>query len=166
MEPLGCELSSPSPGISDGMKGGVMSLEGQADVSSLRAWRALAIPTPNPERFSGPVFMHDLLKSSDSSELEVVAVFFDPGARTVPHWHTTGQLLCFLDGEGIVGTHQERRLFRTGGMAYIPSERWHWHGATPTSGASHLSIRPGGSSAWPPDVEMDDWDTYMNGTRD
>jgi quercetin dioxygenase-like cupin family protein len=140
--------------------------EGQADVLSMGAWRALAPPTTHPERFSGPVFVHDLQKSSDSSELEVAAFFFDPGARTVPHRHTTGQLLYFLDGEGIVGTHQERRLFRTGAMAYIPADRWHWHGATPTSGASHLSIRPSGSSAWPPDVAMDNWETYMTGAHD
>lgn len=127
-------------------------------MKSIEVWRALARPVPVPERFSGPVFIHGL-NETDDSDLEVLAVFFDPGARTVPHTHDTGQLLYFLEGEGIVGTEGERRLFRAGGMAYIPAREWHWHGATPTSATCHLSIRPGGPSSWPPDVPLRDWET-------
>jgi quercetin dioxygenase-like cupin family protein len=128
---------------------------------SIVAWRSLARPHPRPEWFSGPVFIHELSDSSDPTDLEILAVFFDPGARTMPHTHSTAQLLYFLSGEGIVGTRSERRLYRTGGMALIPAEEWHWHGATPTSSTAHLSIRPGGASAWPPEVPLLDWDSYM-----
>jgi quercetin dioxygenase-like cupin family protein len=133
---------------------------------SVHPWRALARPTPSPERFSGPVFVHELNPSSEATGLEVLAVFFDAGARTVPHVHETEQLLYFLDGEGIVATSRERRLFTADGVAVIPAGEWHWHGATPTSSTSHLSIRPGGPTAWPPDVRFDDWDTYMDGVGD
>ncbi len=132
---------------------------------SIAAWRGLAQPAPLPERFSGPVFIHELNATDDPTELEILAVFFEPGARTVPHTHRTAQLLYFLDGEGIVGTADERLLYGPGGMAHIPADEWHWHGATPARGTSHLSIRPGGPSSWPPDVEMDDWESYTAGAR-
>jgi quercetin dioxygenase-like cupin family protein len=132
------------------------------DMRSLQAWRAQAMPTPTPERFSGPVFIHALNDTSERSEIEVLAVFFEAGSRTLPHTHDTDQLLYFLEGEGVVATQGERRLFRAGGMAYIPAGRWHWHGATPTRAASHLSIRPGGPSAWPPDVPLLDWESFAD----
>ena len=53
-----------------------------------------------------------------------------------------------------------------GGMAVVPAGEWHWHGATPDSAMCHLSIRPGGHSSWPPDVQLLDWDTYMTGVRE
>lgn len=128
---------------------------------TLEAWRGLAHPTPMPERFSGPVFIHELNTTGDASDLEILAVFFEPGARTVPHTHQTAQLLYFLEGEGVVGTRDGRSLYRAGGMAMIPAGEWHWHGATPSSSTGHLSIRPGGPSSWPPDVPFEDWETYL-----
>lgn len=130
---------------------------------SIEAKRTLAHPHPTPERFSGPVFIQELNGASEALELEVLAVFFEAGARTLPHTHSTEQLLYFLDGEGIVATRAERRLYGPGGMALVPPGEWHWHGATPSSAMCHLSIRPGGPSAWPPDVPMLDWDAYMTG---
>src|SRR5688572_1613248 len=135
------------------------------DVRALHAWRALARPAPAPERFSGPVSIHDLNEAPESSELEILAVFFEAGARTLPHTHSTGQLLYFLEGEGVVGTAEHILLFRAGGMAYVEAGRWHWHGAIPTSGTCHLSIRPGGPSSWPPDVPMGNWETYVGGAH-
>lgn len=132
---------------------------------TIEAWRGLADPVPKPERFSGPVFIHELNTTEESSDLEILAVFFEPGARTVPHTHRTAQLLYFLEGEGIVGTQEARRLYRRGGMAIIPPGEWHWHGATPSSSTGHLSIRPGGPSSWPPDVPLGDWDSYMADAR-
>jgi quercetin dioxygenase-like cupin family protein len=125
--------------------------------------RGSARPHPRPEWFSGPVLVHTLNDGSEPSELEVLAVYFDAGSRTKPHTHSTDQLLVFLEGEGVVADQTVRRRYRSGGMAVVPAGEWHWHGATPGTGTCHLSIRPAGSSAWPPEVEMDDWDTYMEG---
>jgi quercetin dioxygenase-like cupin family protein len=132
---------------------------------SVEASRERAHPHPRPEWFSGPVLIQELNEADEPRGLEVFAVFFDAGARTMPHTHSTDQLLYFLEGEGIVGTTTERRLFREGGMVVIPSAEWHWHGATPTSSVCHLSIRPGGPSTWSPEVPMLDWETYMDGAR-
>ena len=125
--------------------------------------RGSATPHPRPEWFSGPVFVHTLNDGDEPSEIEVLAVYFEAGARTKPHTHSTDQLLVFLEGEGVVADRGVRRRYRAGGMAVVPAGEWHWHGATPETGTCHLSIRPGGPSAWPPEVEMGDWDTYMEG---
>ena len=128
---------------------------------TVEALRASATPHPRSEWFSGRVLVHTLNEAAEAPGLEILAVFFDVGARTMPHTHSTDQLLYFLEGEGVVGTLGERRTFRPGGMAVIPAGEWHWHGATPTSGTCHLSIRPGGPSTWAPDVPIHDWDAYM-----
>lgn len=130
---------------------------------SILASRADAEPHPRPEWFSGPVRIRTLNQGTASTELEIFAVFFDPGARTLPHAHSTDQLLYFLEGEGVVATLGERRIYRPGGMAVVPANEWHWHGATPTSPTCHLSIRPGGPTTWAPEVPMHDWEAYMEG---
>ena len=81
----------------------------------------------------------------------------------MPHTHATEQLLYFVEGEGVVGVQGARSLYRPGGMAVIPADTWHWHGATPAGPMTHLSIRPGGPSVWAPTVPMLDWDSYMDG---
>jgi quercetin dioxygenase-like cupin family protein len=130
---------------------------------SIRAWRADAESHPRPEWFSGPVWIQTLNGGTDPSELEIFAVFFDAGARTLPHIHSTDQFLCFLEGEGMVATPGERWIYGPGGMAVVPANEWHWHGATPTSPTCHLSIRPGGPTTWAPEVPLRDWETYMEG---
>jgi quercetin dioxygenase-like cupin family protein len=131
-------------------------------VISIAADRSRAHPHPHPEWFSGPVHIEELRGGSETRDLEIFAVYFDAGARTLPHTHSTDQLLYFLEGEGVVGTEGGARRYRPGGMAVIPADRWHWHGATPTSATVHLSIRPGGPSVWAPEVPMLDWDAYMD----
>lgn len=135
-------------------------------MKTVDASRDRAHPHPKPDWFTGPVLIQELNEQDQPRGLEVFAVFFEAGARTLPHVHSTDQLLYFVDGEGIVGTVSERRLFRPGSMAIIPAEEWHWHGATPTSAVCHLSIRPGGPSTWSPEVPMLDWETYMEGARE
>jgi quercetin dioxygenase-like cupin family protein len=135
-------------------------------METMEASRERAEPHPRPEWFSGPVLIQTLNEAAEAAGLEIFAVFFDPGARTIPHTHSTDQLLYFLEGEGVVATRAERRIYGPGGMAVVPAGAWHWHGATPTSSTCHLSIRPGGPSVWAPDVPMHDWDTYMAGARE
>jgi quercetin dioxygenase-like cupin family protein len=135
-------------------------------MESIRPSRERALPHPHPEWFSGPVFVHAMTDGQESTDLEVLAVYFDAGSRTKPHTHATEQLLYFLEGEGVVADQTGRKRYGPGGMAVIPAGVWHWHGATADHAASHLSIRPGGGSAWPPDVPMQDWETYMDGIAD
>jgi quercetin dioxygenase-like cupin family protein len=128
--------------------------------------RSAATPHPRPEWFSGPVQIQTLRGGVEPGELEIFAVYFDAGSRTKPHTHSTEQLLVFLEGEGVVADRTNRTRYGAGGLAVVPAGEWHWHGATADSATCHLSIRPGGPSAWPPEVEMGDWDTYMEGVHD
>jgi len=130
---------------------------------ALEVSKDAARPHPRPEWFSGPVRIQELRETARTIDLEIFAVFFDAGARTMPHTHSTEQLLSFVDGEGVVGVEGERRLYRPGAVALIPADTWHWHGATPTAAMTHLSIRPGGPSVWAPEVPMLDWEAYMDG---
>ncbi len=132
---------------------------------SIEVRRDLARPHPRPEWFSGPVWIQEMKGATDSLGLEVLAVFFEAGARTLPHVHSTDQLLHFLEGAGVVGTQDGVRVFGPGGMAVIPAGEWHWHGATPETPTCHLSIRPGGPTRWAPEIPLHDWEAYMAKAR-
>jgi quercetin dioxygenase-like cupin family protein len=79
-------------------------------------------------------------------------VTFEPGARTAWHTHPLGQTLIVTAGVGLVqhwdGEVQE---IRPGDIAWIPPGVKHWHGATATTGMSHIAISEaldGKSVAW------------------
>ncbi|MFB3738031.1 MAG: cupin domain-containing protein [Candidatus Velamenicoccus archaeovorus] len=133
---------------------------------SVAVSRAMGHPHPRPEWFTGHVLLQEMNDADTSPALEILAVFFERGARTIPHVHSTDQLLYFVEGVGVVGTIGRRVVYRPGGMAIVPANEWHWHGATPGSPVCHLSIRPGGATVWAPDVPMHDWETYMAGATD
>jgi quercetin dioxygenase-like cupin family protein len=102
------------------------------------------------------VYIHALTDGDETADLEILAVYFDAGSRTKPHTHSTEQPLYFLEGEGVVADRADWLRYLPGGMAVIPAGEWHWHGATLDRATCHLSIRPGGPSAWPPEVAMED----------
>ncbi|HLW60994.1 MAG TPA: cupin domain-containing protein [bacterium] len=129
----------------------------------VRVQAARAHPPGSPENFSGTARFQDLHATKDARGIDMVAVFFAPGARTRPHVHKTYQALHIVEGEGIVATEQERRLIRPGDIVVIPAGQWHWHGATPTSAMCHISTRPVGPTDW--SVPLRDWDTYAEGAR-
>ena len=83
-------------------------------------------PVPNPDWFPGGVRMQKLCDGA----VEVIAVFFEAGARTKPRTHETEQVLHVVDGEGIVARDGERRIIRAGEVVVVPAEIWHWHGGT------------------------------------
>jgi len=80
-------------------------------------------------------------------------VFFENGAQTVPHVHSTDQFLVVVEGRVVVGNREGARELSVGETAFIPALEWHYHGAAPGSSACHLSIRKPGPTNWnmPPD---------------
>lgn len=114
-------------------------------------------PPDRPEYFSGTVRMHHLRRPTEPGTAELIAVYFERGARTIPHIHATDQVLYFAEGEGVVATESEKRMLKTGEIAVIPAGVWHWHGATRTSAAMHISIRSVGPTDW--DVPKKNWET-------
>ena len=99
--------------------------------------------------------MHHLVTRDESSDLEVIAVFFENGARTKPHIHSTDQLLAVVEGTCVVADESERRHLEPGEHAFTPAGDWHWHGAAPGDSACHISIRKPGPTDW--NVPKNDW---------
>jgi len=124
----------------------------------LRPDRAKAGPPDRPEYFSGTVRTQQLRRPSGEGEAELIAVFFDAGARTIPHAHEADQVLYFVEGEGIVATEQTKRILRAGEIAVIPGGRWHWHGGTKATATCHISIKAVGPTNW--DLPRKNWDEY------
>lgn len=128
----------------------------------LRVDAEATTPVASPEHFPGGlVWMQVLSDPEDAIGVEVIAVFFEAGARTRPHTHPTDQLLQIVEGEGVVATEDERRIVRPGDFALFPAGLWHWHGATDRTAMCHLSIKPPGETDW--DAPWRDWETYMEG---
>ena len=120
-----------------------------------RPERKLASPPPNPEYFDGEVRLQPLVGADGSQELELVAVFFADGARTIPHTHATDQVLWIVEGRCVVADETGRREVAAGECVLLPARRWHWHGAAPGHDACHVSIRKPGPTDW--SVERRDW---------
>ena len=89
----------------------------------------------------------------------IFAVHFEAGARTKPHMHHTGQLLYVTEGEGIVATQEGRRTVRPGDVVTVGHDEWHWHGGTPDSPMTHLTVQMPGSDDVVWDVDERDWAT-------
>jgi len=117
--------------------------------------RSQARPAAHPEYFEGAVFMQTLVGGEASRELDVVAVFFEDGARTTPHTHATDQLLYVVSGTCVVADDSGRRQAAAGEYVLLPANGWHWHGAAPGQAMCHISIRQPGPTDWT--VERRDW---------
>ena len=86
-----------------------------------------------------------------------MAVFFGVGARTVPHTHHHGQHLFISEGVGVIGDEKGVHVVRAGDVVSSPPGAWHWHGATPATAMTHLTVeKPGDFDL---DVDRRDWDT-------
>ena len=86
------------------------------------------------------------------------AVHFEAGARTRPHRHTRGQHIVVVSGVGVVADETQVKVVRAGDVISSPPGAWHWHGATPTSAMSHVTVEDPGLDL---DVEQRDWaDAY------
>ena len=108
--------------------------------------------------FEGHVRKHMLVGSGQSKELELLAVYFNAGARTKPHIHEKDQVLHFVQGRGIVATETEKKICSAGDVVTVRGGTWHWHGATRNESMFHISIRQPGSTNW--DVDLKNWSEY------
>lgn len=111
--------------------------------------RRKAQPAEHPEYFQGTVHMQPLYQPDrDGEESELVAVFFDPGARTKPHVHESAQVLHVVYGHCVIATESERKVVGEGDYVIVPRETWHWHGATGEGAMCHISIKLPGRTNW------------------
>jgi quercetin dioxygenase-like cupin family protein len=64
-------------------------------------------------------------------------------------------------GQGIVADRAGRQVVLPGGVVTVHPDEWHWHGGTPDSSMTHLTVRvtAPGDIDW--DVDEGDWaDAY------
>jgi len=94
------------------------------------------------EYFTGSVRIDPLFKANDPSRTSGAIVTFEPGARTAWQTHPLGQILIVTAGSGWVqqwgGPVEE---IRQGDVVWIPPGQKHWHGATATTGMTHIAIQ-------------------------
>lgn len=106
--------------------------------------------------FAGDVTLKWLVRAGDSTEVELLGVWFSAGARTHPHTHDADQVLHVVEGVCAYGDENGVTLVKAGELLTIPAGVWHWHGATPNAPMMHISIRKAGNNTnW--DVEEKDW---------
>ncbi|HEX8593869.1 MAG TPA: cupin domain-containing protein [Pseudomonas sp.] len=119
------------------------------------------------ENFTGAVQVDGLFKAELPARVSGGTVTFEPGARTAWHTHPLGQTLVVTAGVGYVqqqgGPRQE---IRTGDIVWIPPHVRHWHGATPTTGMTHVAIaeaEDGKTVTWAEQVSDTE---YANGSAE
>jgi quercetin dioxygenase-like cupin family protein len=93
------------------------------------------------EYFTGTVRIDPLFDPKDPARTSGASVTFEPGARTAWHSHPLGQMLIVTAGCGLVQSWDEPiEKIRPGDVVWCPPGEKHWHGATGTTGMTHISI--------------------------
>jgi quercetin dioxygenase-like cupin family protein len=118
------------------------------------------------EYFTGTVRIDPLFKANDPLRASGSYVTFEPGARTAWHTHPFGQILIVTAGTCWVqqwgGPIEE---IRQGDVVRIPPGVKHWHGATVTTGMTHIALQEqldGKSADW---MEQVSDEQYLDGSE-
>ncbi|WP_373922481.1 cupin domain-containing protein [Pseudoduganella sp. SL102] len=119
---------------------GQAQVQAQVNVTVTRAGSQPSSAGP-AQNFTGAVRVDSPFQASAPGRVSGGIVTFEPGARTAWHVHPLGQTLIVTAGFGRVqqwgGAQQE---IRPGDVVWIPPGAKHWHGATPSTGMSHVAI--------------------------
>ena len=111
---------------------------------------ALLTVTPNGSQpsakgpanyFTGSVRVDAPFKTTAPARVSGATVTFEPGARTAWHTHPLGQTLIVTAGTGLVQeSGQSIHVIKAGDTVWIPPGVKHWHGATATTGMTHVAV--------------------------
>jgi quercetin dioxygenase-like cupin family protein len=92
--------------------------------------------------FTGSVRIYPLLQPPEPARVQGASVTFEPGARTAWHTHPLGQTLIVTAGCGWAqrwdGPVEE---IHPGDVVWFSPGEKHWHGATATTGMTHMAIQ-------------------------
>ncbi len=117
------------------------------------------------EYFSGTVRIDPLFDVRESTRAGGVSVTFEPGARTAWHSHPLGQTLIVTAGCGLAqGWGGSVQKIRPGDVIWFSAGEKHWHGATPTTAMTHISIveqLEGKSADWMEKVSDEEYSTNI-----
>lgn len=93
------------------------------------------------EYFTGSVEVGPLLAAGGSSKFSAAQVTFSEGARSAWHTHPIGQYLVVTAGSGWTQEWGGKpTAIRAGDVVWCPPGVKHWHGATRTTGMSHVAM--------------------------
>src|SRR4051812_21516142 len=96
------------------------------------------------EWFTGDAWIDPIVEPDGTSQVNVGAVHFTPGARTAWHAHQGGQTLYVTEGRGLVQSRGEEVVqIRPGDVHSTPDGREHWHGSAHGHFMAHISITRG-----------------------
>lgn len=113
------------------------------------------------EYFTGRVRVDGLFQADAPARVGGGTVTFEPGARTAWHTHPLGQTLIVTAGVGYVQQEgQPRQEIRPGDTVWIAPNVRHWHGATATSGMTHIALAEaldGSTVTWAEQVSDDQY---------
>lgn len=105
---------------------------------------ASIFPKGNPiegTNFNGTAYLQRLMTDSETFDVVVSDVIFEPKARNSWHSHPGGQILIATAGKGY---YQEEgkpiQVLKPGDVVAIPADVKHWHGAASDSGFTHIAI--------------------------
>ncbi|TGD73276.1 cupin domain-containing protein [Mangrovimicrobium sediminis] len=101
-----------------------------------------SIPGPS-DWFVGAVRIDPIhMEQQEPSRITSALVTFEPGARTNWHTHPLGQLLIVTAGRGWTQCEGEARVeVNAGDTIWCPPGHKHWHGATSSTGMSHIAVQ-------------------------
>ncbi len=92
--------------------------------------------------FTGAVRIDALFAPNEARRAAAASVTFEPGARTAWHTHPLGQTLIITAGCGWVQREGEKvEEVRPGDVVWFEPNERHWHGATATTGMTHIAIQ-------------------------
>jgi quercetin dioxygenase-like cupin family protein len=91
--------------------------------------------------FTGRVRVDPLWAADSNISASGAYVTFEPGARSAWHTHPTGQRLVVLSGMGLTQEWGKPvQVIRPGDVVACPPGVKHWHGASPTTAMTHLTV--------------------------
>lgn len=91
--------------------------------------------------FTGAVRIDPLFAANDARRAAAASVTFEPGARTAWHTHPLGQTLLVTAGCGWVQREGGPiEAIHPGDVVWFEPNEKHWHGATPTTGMTHIAM--------------------------
>lgn len=94
------------------------------------------------EWFTGSVRIDPLIDAGEPARVAGAMVTFEPGARTAWHTHPLGQTLIVTAGCGWVQREGGPvETIRPGDVIWFAPGEKHWHGATATTGMTHIAIQ-------------------------
>lgn len=92
--------------------------------------------------FTGTVRIDPIVQAPEPSRVTAAYVSFEPGARSNWHTHPLGQTLVVTSGLGWTQCWGEPiEEIRPGDVISCPPGKKHWHGASPTTGMTHIAIQ-------------------------